>query len=131
MEESYPNGKKTQWKKEKLLLRSNFSFSQQCFQKDCFPGASKGVIVWEWVNNIRHNLHVRVEQQQGMIALGNNQFLHHKQSMPVKVYTIVRLTLTVITLYQTTKFKTCQKRKHFFLLKVKVCGKDLNPVQIH
>ena len=21
-----------------------------CFQKTCFPGASKGVIVWEWVN---------------------------------------------------------------------------------
>ena len=21
------------------------------FQKACFPGASKGVIVWEWVNN--------------------------------------------------------------------------------
>ena len=23
---------------------------QQCFQKACFPEASKGVIVWEWVN---------------------------------------------------------------------------------
>ena len=22
----------------------------ECFQKACFPGASKGVIVWEWVN---------------------------------------------------------------------------------
>ena len=22
----------------------------QCFQKACFPGASKGVIVWVWVN---------------------------------------------------------------------------------
>ena len=22
----------------------------QCFQKACFTGASKGVIVWEWVN---------------------------------------------------------------------------------
>ena len=22
----------------------------QCFQKTCFPGASKGVIVWEWVD---------------------------------------------------------------------------------
>ena len=21
----------------------------QCFQKACFPGASEGVIVWEWV----------------------------------------------------------------------------------
>ena len=32
-----------------MLITSNFSFSQ-CFQKACFPGASKGVIVWEWVN---------------------------------------------------------------------------------
>ena len=23
----------------------------QCFQKACFPGASEGIIVWEWVNN--------------------------------------------------------------------------------
>ena len=22
----------------------------QCFQKACFPGVSKGVIEWEWVN---------------------------------------------------------------------------------
>ena len=28
---------------------SNFSFFPQCFQKARFPGASKGVIVWEWV----------------------------------------------------------------------------------
>ena len=34
MEESYPNGQKTQWEKEKLLL------FLQCFQKACFPGAS-------------------------------------------------------------------------------------------
>ena len=24
----------------------------QCLQKACFPGASKGVIVWKWVNKI-------------------------------------------------------------------------------
>ena len=36
------------WEKEKLLFMSNFSFSHS-FQKACFPGASKGVIVWEWV----------------------------------------------------------------------------------
>ena len=39
--------------RQKVSLCGNgliyFSFSQ-CFQKACFPGASKGVIVWEWVN---------------------------------------------------------------------------------
>ena len=24
----------------------------QCFQKACFPGASKGVIAWEWVKHM-------------------------------------------------------------------------------
>ena len=27
----------------------------QCFQKSCFPGASKGVTVWEWVKTIETN----------------------------------------------------------------------------
>ena len=27
-----------------------FLLFPQCFQNACFPGASKGVIVWEWVN---------------------------------------------------------------------------------
>ena len=49
MAESYPNRKKTLWEKEKLLL------FPQCFQKACFPGVSKGVIVWEWVNPLPNN----------------------------------------------------------------------------
>ena len=41
--------------KQKELADDNFKFDEQfllfpqCFQKACFPGASKGVIVWEWV----------------------------------------------------------------------------------
>ena len=30
-----------------------FLLFPQCFQKACFPGASKGVIVWEWVKRGR------------------------------------------------------------------------------
>ena len=48
--ESYPHGQKTLWEKEKLHVTSNFSF-YQCFQKVCFPGASKGVIVWNVLKN--------------------------------------------------------------------------------
>ena len=59
MAESYSNRCKTLWEKDKLLVMSNFSFFSQCFQKACFPGASKGVIVWEWVNHIfQRFLHV-------------------------------------------------------------------------
>ena len=32
-----------------------FLLFPQCFQKACFTGASKGVIVWEWVNSLPHN----------------------------------------------------------------------------
>ena len=34
--------------KGEIVITSNFSFSHS-FQQACFPGASKGVIVWEWV----------------------------------------------------------------------------------
>ena len=32
-----------------------FLLFPQCFQKACFPGASKGVIVWEWVKHFNGN----------------------------------------------------------------------------
>ena len=31
-------------------------FPSWCFQKACFPGESKGVIVWEWVNTVDLNM---------------------------------------------------------------------------
>ena len=36
--------------KGKIARYKQFLLFPQCFQKACFPGASKGVIVWEWVN---------------------------------------------------------------------------------
>ena len=35
--------------KGKIAHYEQFFLFPQCFQKACFPGASKGVIVWEWV----------------------------------------------------------------------------------
>ena len=35
--------------KGEIARYEQFLFFPQCFQKACFPGASKGVIVWEWV----------------------------------------------------------------------------------
>ena len=31
------------------LNNEQFLLFSQCFQNACFPGVSKGVIVWEWV----------------------------------------------------------------------------------
>ena len=36
--------------KGEIACYEQFLLFPQYFQKACFPGASKGVIVWEWVN---------------------------------------------------------------------------------
>ena len=36
--------------KGEIARYEQFLLFLQCFQKACFPGASKGVIVWAWVN---------------------------------------------------------------------------------
>ena len=41
--------------KGEIAHHEQFLLFPQCFQKACFPGASKGVIVWEWVNPLPHN----------------------------------------------------------------------------
>ena len=38
--------------KGEIARYEQFLLFPQCFQKACFPGASKGVIVWEWVKLI-------------------------------------------------------------------------------
>ena len=35
--------------KGEIARYEQFLLFPQCFQKDCFPGLSDGVIVWEWV----------------------------------------------------------------------------------
>ena len=51
MAESYPNGLKHCGKgKGEIACYEQFLLFPQCFQKACFPGVTKGVIVWEWVN---------------------------------------------------------------------------------
>ena len=35
--------------KGEIARYEQFLLFPQCFQKACFPGALKGVIVWEWV----------------------------------------------------------------------------------
>ena len=37
--------------KAEIACYKQFLLFPQCFQKSCFPGVSKGVIVWEWVNS--------------------------------------------------------------------------------
>ena len=47
-------GRKHCGKRRNCSLRAISPFPT-VFSKACFPGASKGVIVWEWVKPLRHN----------------------------------------------------------------------------
>ena len=38
--------------KGEIARYKQFLIFPQCFQKACFPGVSKGVIVWEWVKSL-------------------------------------------------------------------------------
>ena len=40
--------------KGEIACYEHFFPFPQCLQKACFPGASKDVIVWEWVNPLPH-----------------------------------------------------------------------------
>ena len=52
MEESHNLSKQVENNvgKGEIARYEQFLLFPQCFQKACFPEASKGVIVWEWVN---------------------------------------------------------------------------------
>ena len=41
--------------KGEIACYEQFLLFPQCFQKARFPGASKGVVVWEWVNSLPNN----------------------------------------------------------------------------
>ena len=41
--------------KGEIARYEQFLLFPQCFQKGCFPRASKGVVVWEWVNLFPHD----------------------------------------------------------------------------
>ena len=41
--------------KGEIARYEQFLLFPHCFPKGCFPGASNGVIVWEWVNSLPNN----------------------------------------------------------------------------
>ena len=43
--------------KGEIARYEQFLLFPQCFQKACIPGASKGAIVWEWVNIREQHTH--------------------------------------------------------------------------
>ena len=63
--------------KGEIARYEQFLFFPQCFQKACFVGASKGVIVWEWVNTCV-NIHIL-----NLIQLSNRWFAKWDSKMKI------------------------------------------------
>ena len=47
-----------------------FLLFPKCFQKACFPGASKGVIMWEWVNSLPND---KILDRSKLIAFADHK----------------------------------------------------------
>ena len=64
-----------------------FLLFPQCFQKACFPGASKGVIVWEWVkikSNTFPNDNISDLSQLKEFADDNFKFDENEQNSQIR-----------------------------------------------
>ena len=57
--------------KGEIARYEQFLLFPQCFKKACFLEASKGVIVWEWVNNDHCQL-AGMKKQLGVTKLVTN-----------------------------------------------------------
>ena len=82
MAKSDPNEKKTLGK-GKIAHYEQFLLFPQCFQKACIPGASKGVIVWEWakIDGNRSKFSLRIEN-----AVGKGEIAHYEQFLLFPVF---------------------------------------------
>ena len=87
------NGKKLSKQREntvgkgKIARYEQFLLFPQCFQKACFPEASKGVIVWEWVNkarfkfddNFKFDENGKKLSKQGQNTVGKGEIARYEQ----------------------------------------------------
>ena len=65
MAEKYPKRVENTDGKGEIACWEQFLLFPQCFKKVCYPGVSKGVIVWEWVklnNTLGDCLHYNQEK---------------------------------------------------------------------
>ena len=70
--------------KGEIARYEQFLLFPQCFQKACFPGASKGVIVWEWVKRVLKNVIKRASSELNNIFHDECNKILSKQSTNVR-----------------------------------------------
>ena len=68
--------------KGEIARYEQFLLFPQCFQKACFPGVSKGVIVWEWVKlhktDCSLNLNLLFDENNGLLAVSLTSMIFMK-----------------------------------------------------
>ena len=62
--------------KGEIAHYEQFLLFPQCFQKDCFPGVSKGVIVWEWVKMLSA-ICLNLDQSKILLSGNGLNYNHH------------------------------------------------------
>ena len=108
--------------KGKIPHYEQFLLFPQCFQKACFAGASKGVIVWEWVKkgffeNVFYYFHQMFFyyhfHQMFFTIISNNHMLH------VSVFSIHADLCKLETIKCTLSFNPLPNDKIFYWSKLK------------
>ena len=84
--------------KGEIALYERFLLFLQCFQKVSFPGASKGVIVWEWVKKPELSIQARI---LGLVAFNLGDLLN---PFPNKPWVLHVCTISLLkTLWEKEK----------------------------
>ena len=68
-------------RKGKIARYEQFLLFPQCFQKACFPEASKGVIVWEWVKSLPNDKNLELTELE--------EFADNKAYVPKMMISVV------------------------------------------
>ena len=95
--------------KGEIARYEQFLLFPQCFQKACFPGASKGVIAWEWVLTGNYVLRIFVGNLEAQTSIEVVRYTYFQNHLALNLSiwylsSILDLQCLVLTLYQTTKF---------------------------
>ena len=73
--------------KGEIARYEQFLLFSPCFQKACFPGASKGIIVWEWVKQLAQQMYLQLsallEQTRAVLTLSQTSPGFHMSQVQI------------------------------------------------
>ena len=76
--------------KGEIARYEQFLLFPQCFQNACLPGASKGVIVWEWVKKtLEHIVEKEKMPVTNIFSFSHNVFYHSQNKFQFFSYIFI------------------------------------------